>query len=68
MRGADIVIDGLLGVGSRGPLRPGLAEVAALVNRVRTRAAESLRVVAVDVPSGIDADTGAVPGEASAPT
>jgi NAD(P)H-hydrate epimerase len=63
LRGADVVIDGLLGVGARGPLRPGLAEVAALVNGVRERN-PSQTVVAVDVPSGIDADTGTVPGEA----
>jgi hydroxyethylthiazole kinase-like uncharacterized protein yjeF len=63
LRGADVLIDGLLGVGARGPLRPGLAEVAALANRIR-EAHPNLLVVAVDVPSGIDADTGAVPGEA----
>lgn len=57
---ADYVIDGLLGVGSRGPLRPELAAVAKLVQSSRSHS--SRRVVAVDVPSGIDADTGAVPG------
>jgi NAD(P)H-hydrate epimerase len=61
LRGSEVVIDGLLGVASRGPMRPGLAEVAGLVAEIRT-AQEHPIVVAVDVPSGIDADTGEVPG------
>jgi hydroxyethylthiazole kinase-like uncharacterized protein yjeF len=47
--GAEVVVDGLVGIGGRGPLRspvPALAGVPL--------------VVAVDVPSGVDADTGHV--------
>jgi len=61
--GADVVVDGLLGVGARGPMRPALAEAATAVNEVRV-AGHGLLVVAVDVPSGVDADDGSVPGEA----
>ncbi|MCU1691798.1 MAG: carbohydrate kinase, YjeF related protein, partial [Frankiales bacterium] len=53
---ADLVVAGLVGIGGRGPLRP---EAAALVRRVA-----GVPVVAVDVPSGVDADTGAVVGDA----
>lgn len=53
---ADLVVDGLVGIGGRGALRP---PAAALAERVR-----GLPVVAVDVPSGVDADTGAVEGAA----
>ena len=60
--GADIAIDGLLGVGSRGPMRPDLAAVASAVNEARSTV-PTLRVVAVDVPSGIDADDGSTPGQ-----
>jgi ADP-dependent NAD(P)H-hydrate dehydratase / NAD(P)H-hydrate epimerase len=49
---ADVVLDGLVGIGGRGPLRPA---AAALVAQVRAPL-----VVAVDVPSGVDADTGEV--------
>src|SRR5579875_3180591 len=50
--------------GVRGAPRSPLAEVIALLNSVvRARRGEP-RVVAIDVPSGIDADSGAVPGEA----
>ena len=59
--GADAAIDGLLGVGSRGPMRPDHAAVAETVQQARNGSSE-LVVVAVDVPSGIDADTGDVPG------
>ncbi|MFD9814218.1 NAD(P)H-hydrate dehydratase [Streptomyces sp. NPDC059080] len=54
---ADLVVDGIVGIGGRGGLRPRAAQLAAL-------AAESATVVAVDLPSGVDADTGEVPGEA----
>ncbi len=49
---ADLVIDGLLGIGGRGGLRGLAAEFA--------DAARSKPTVAVDLPSGVDADTGAV--------
>ncbi|MGW9172872.1 NAD(P)H-hydrate dehydratase [Streptomyces decoyicus] len=54
---ADLVVDGIVGIGGRGGLRPEAAELA--------RAAwESAPVVAVDLPSGVDADSGEVRGEA----
>ncbi|ANJ09041.1 bifunctional ADP-dependent NAD(P)H-hydrate dehydratase/NAD(P)H-hydrate epimerase [Streptomyces parvulus] len=55
---ADLVVDGIVGIGGRGGLREEavpLADAAA-----RSRAA----VVAVDLPSGVDADTGEVRGAA----
>src|SRR5689334_6307207 len=51
---ADLVVDGMVGIGGRGALR---AAAAAHV-------VEGEHVVAVDVPSGVDADTGAVSGPA----
>jgi hydroxyethylthiazole kinase-like uncharacterized protein yjeF len=53
---ADLVIDGLLGIGGRGGLRGAYAQLAELAPPERT--------VAVDAPSGVDPDTGAVPGPA----
>ncbi|MGW5396032.1 NAD(P)H-hydrate dehydratase [Streptomyces sp. NPDC003952] len=54
---ADLVLDGLVGIGGRGALRPA---AAALVERIPAGAV----VVAVDLPSGVDADTGEVAGAA----
>jgi hydroxyethylthiazole kinase-like uncharacterized protein yjeF len=58
---ADLVIDGLLGIGGRGGLREAAATLAALTEQARQDGAV---VVAVDLPSGIDADTGEVSGTA----
>ncbi|MDA2814958.1 NAD(P)H-hydrate dehydratase [Nocardiopsis sp. RSe5-2] len=55
---ADLVVDGLVGIGGRGGLRPPHARLA-----VSAREAGA-PVVAVDLPSGVDADTGRVEGEA----
>ncbi|MGW2457614.1 NAD(P)H-hydrate dehydratase [Streptomyces sp. NPDC001761] len=55
---ADLVVDGIVGIGGRGGLRPDAERLAGVV--ARSRAA----VVAVDLPSGVDADTGEVRGAA----
>jgi ADP-dependent NAD(P)H-hydrate dehydratase / NAD(P)H-hydrate epimerase len=60
---ADLIIDGLTGIGGRGGLREPAASLAGLVGEARTGSA---LVVAVDLPSGVDADTGEVPGRAVA--
>ncbi|MDT4942312.1 MAG: ADP-dependent NAD(P)H-hydrate dehydratase / NAD(P)H-hydrate epimerase [Pseudonocardiales bacterium] len=58
LAGADLVVDGIVGIGGTGGLRPVATELAA--------AAADLLTVAVDVASGVDADTGAVDGAAVA--
>ena len=55
---ADLVIDGLVGIGASGALRGPHALLAELANTT------SAAVVAVDVPSGVDASTGTVDGVA----
>ncbi|MGC9345572.1 MAG: NAD(P)H-hydrate dehydratase [Candidatus Bathyarchaeales archaeon] len=55
---AEIVVDALLGTGTKGKLRPPILQ---LVKKINTMNAFR---VAVDVPTGIDADTGDVLGEA----
>jgi NAD(P)H-hydrate epimerase len=59
---AAIVVDGVLGIGARGAPRPPLDAYIRALNAAR--AAGSARVVSVDIPSGIDADSGSVVGEA----
>ena len=58
---ADLIVDGLLGIGGRGGLREPFAGLARQAARARQAGAT---VVAVDLPSGIDADTGVVDGPA----
>ncbi|MFF7454887.1 NAD(P)H-hydrate dehydratase [Kitasatospora sp. NPDC008115] len=53
---ADLVLDGIVGIGGKGGLRPEARPYA--------EAGRSGVVVAVDVPSGVDADTGEVAGVA----
>jgi ADP-dependent NAD(P)H-hydrate dehydratase / NAD(P)H-hydrate epimerase len=58
---ADLIIDGILGIGGRG----GLREPAATLAAPTARAADSgALVIATDLPSGVDADTGVVAGAA----
>ncbi|UGQ48521.1 NAD(P)H-hydrate dehydratase [Massilia endophytica] len=52
----NLIIDGLFGIGLRRPLRDAMA---ALVNTVNGLACP---ILALDVPSGLDADTGSVVG------
>ncbi|MBU7596865.1 NAD(P)H-hydrate dehydratase [Streptomyces sp. P38-E01] len=60
---ADLVLDGITGIGGSGGLRPEAAELLARLEARRPGAAEPA-VLAVDLPSGVDADTGEVPGAA----
>jgi hydroxyethylthiazole kinase-like uncharacterized protein yjeF len=60
---ADLVLDGLLGIGGRGGLREPMAALAALADEARA-GGRGPAVVAVDLPSGVDADTGEVAGQA----
>ncbi|MFE9255056.1 NAD(P)H-hydrate dehydratase [Streptomyces sp. NPDC006879] len=57
----DLVLDGLTGIGGYGGLRPA---AAALAGQARAARAAGAVVVAVDLPSGVDADTGEVAGAA----
>ncbi|HEX4745892.1 MAG TPA: NAD(P)H-hydrate dehydratase [Gaiellaceae bacterium] len=52
--GYDVVVDALFGTGFRGEPRPEAAELIARMN------AAAAPVVAVDVPSGVDASTGEI--------
>lgn len=53
---ADLIVDALFGTGLRGPLRPEAVPLVEAVNRA------SAPVLAIDIPSGLDADTGQAAG------
>ncbi|WP_329218872.1 NAD(P)H-hydrate dehydratase [Streptomyces microflavus] len=56
----DLVVDGITGIGGRG----GLREDAVALLRAVTRDRDRTPVIAVDLPSGVEADSGEVHGEA----
>ena len=58
--GADIIVDGVLGIGASGPAR---GPAIGAIQFINACSHESL-VVSIDVPSGLNADTGIVEGEA----
>lgn len=55
LAGAELVIDGIVGISGRGPLRPDAARIVAGL---------TVPIVAADLPSGVDSDSGAVEGPA----
>ena len=60
---ADVLLDGVLGTGTKLPLKKDVAELLAEVNDVLDGLDEYPLVVAVDCPSGVDCDSGEVADE-----
>ena len=58
-RGEAVVIDGLLGTGAGGAPR---GEIATAIEGIAAMRERGATVVAIDVPSGLDATSGATPG------
>lgn len=58
LEGVDLIADALLGTGIQGDVRPLQAEVISVIND------SGVPVIAVDIPSGVNADTGAIGGAA----
>ncbi len=54
----QIVVDALLGIGTKGVLKPPISQLVVAINSINAHR------VAVDVPTGVDSDTGEVFGEA----
>jgi len=52
-----IILDGLLGIGAGGALRPPVLGATREINRLR--ATSNARVFAIDLPTGLDSETGA---------
>jgi ADP-dependent NAD(P)H-hydrate dehydratase / NAD(P)H-hydrate epimerase len=60
LRRADLVVDGLVGIGGSPGLREPAAGLVATLDSLRAHGAGPL-VVGVDLPSGVDPDTGETP-------
>ncbi len=61
---AFVVLDGLLGIGAGGALRDPIRSAVREINRLRTTA--NARVFAIDLPTGLDPDSGAADPDAVA--
>jgi ADP-dependent NAD(P)H-hydrate dehydratase / NAD(P)H-hydrate epimerase len=59
LKKTDILLDALLGTGKNRPITGKLAEVLDIVAEEKKRRPE-IKVISLDLPSGLDADTGAV--------
>ncbi len=55
----EVLIDGILGTGTARPIEGSFKEVLSRINRERLRRPQMV-IVAVDIPTGLNADTGAV--------
>jgi hydroxyethylthiazole kinase-like uncharacterized protein yjeF len=55
-----IIIDALLGTGIKGKLREPIASCIKMINYKKENAVNNVKVASVDVPSGMDPDTGKV--------
>jgi NAD(P)H-hydrate epimerase len=55
---ADVFVDALLGIGLKGKVKPKIQQIIDYINN------SDANIIAVDIPSGIDADTGIVLGNA----
>jgi hydroxyethylthiazole kinase-like uncharacterized protein yjeF len=60
---ADVLLDGVLGTGTKLPLKKDMAELLSEVNDILDGLDEYPLVVAVDCPSGVDCDSGEVADE-----
>ncbi len=58
LKEVEVVVDALLGTGSKGAPRGLMKEAITLINKY------SKNILALDIPTGVDADTGEVAGEA----
>ncbi|WP_371258973.1 NAD(P)H-hydrate epimerase [Ectothiorhodospira sp. BSL-9] len=56
LQGTDVIVDALLGTGLGRPVEGGMAELIEAMN------ASAVPLLALDIPSGLNADTGAVMG------
>ncbi|MFX1297596.1 MAG: NAD(P)H-hydrate dehydratase [Promethearchaeota archaeon] len=55
-----IIIDGLLGTGVKGKIREPISSTIDLINNFKVEDSERFKVISIDVPSGLDPNTGKV--------
>ncbi len=58
----DLVVDGLLGTGVKGKIREPVSTGIDMINFLKEQ--KKIKIVAIDVPSGMDPNTGSIPDKA----
>ncbi len=58
----DLIVDGLLGTGVNGKIREPISTGIDMINSLKEQ--KKIKVVAIDVPSGMDPNTGSIPDKA----
>ena len=61
----SLIIDGLLGTGVEGKIREPISSAIDLINALKEN--DHIKVTSIDVPSGLDPDTGKIPDKAVNP-
>ena len=59
LKDVDVIVDGILGTGIKGHLRPRYENVIRIINDHK-RMHTNVAVLALDIPSGLEADTGVI--------
>ncbi len=60
----QIIVDGILGTGIKGKIREPIASTIDLINDLKKEEPERFKVVSIDLPSGLDPNTGKVTDKA----
>ncbi|MFX1277292.1 MAG: NAD(P)H-hydrate dehydratase [Promethearchaeota archaeon] len=60
----SIIVDGLLGTGIKGKIREPISSAIDIINKLKEEEIERFTVVSIDVPSGLDPNTGKVSDKA----
>jgi NAD(P)H-hydrate epimerase len=60
----NILIDGLLGTGIKGKIREPLSSAINMINSIKEKNATSINIISIDVPSGLDPNTGVISDKA----
>jgi NAD(P)H-hydrate epimerase len=63
----SLIVDALLGTGIKGQIREPISSTIDTINSIREKEKERIRIASIDVPSGVDPDTGKIPDKAINP-
>jgi NAD(P)H-hydrate epimerase len=63
----SLIVDALLGTGIKGQIREPISSTIDMINSIREKEKERIKIASIDVPSGVDPDTGKIPDKAVNP-